>query len=287
MSEAAHLLAIGAELGEGPVWVGDALWFVDIKRHAIYRHTPAMGQTDRWAAPAMVGWVLPSAQGDMIAGLQSGPHRFDPATGTFTLIAPIDAQHPANRLNDAAIDRHGRLFFGTMDNDEAAATGSVFMLDRGVVSPTHVEPCVITNGPALSPGGDALYHVDTLARTLVRYPIAADGALGGGEAFLRFEGDEGYPDGACCDAAGGVWIGFYGGWHARRYGPDGVLTDEVRMPVSNVTKVALGGADGRTAFATTARQGLDAAALAGQPMAGDVFTFPVAIPGVTITHCNS
>ncbi len=51
-----------------------------------------------------------------------------------------------------------------------------------------------------------------------------------------------------------MWVGFFGGWSARRYGPDGVMTDEVRFPVSNITKIALGGPDGRTAYATTARQ---------------------------------
>lgn len=284
---ATHFLTVGAELGEGPVWIDGALWFVDIKGRHIYRHRPEAGETDRWDAPEMVGWVLPSHKGDLIVGLQSGPHRFSPDTGTFTMIDAVDAHLPANRLNDAAIDARGRIFFGTMDNDEASASGRVYVLDQGAVHETPVTPTEITNGPAIAPAGDRLYHVDTLARTIVAHAIAADGSLGPAEPFLAFTGDEGHPDGAICDAEGGVWVGFYGGWAARRFAADGRMTDEVRFPVANITKVALGGADGRTAFATSARQGLDAAALAAQPLAGDVFTFPVAIPAAPAVRANS
>lgn len=283
---AQHFLTVGAELGEGPVWIDDALWFVDIKGRRLYRHRPASGATDRWDAPEYIGWVLPAAAGDLIVGLQSGPHRFAPDAG-FARIAEVDAHLPANRLNDAAIDAAGRLYFGTMDNDERAPNGRVFVLDRGVVSPTSIDPVVITNGPAIAPAGDRLYHVDTLARTVSVHAIAADGSLGPAAPFLAFTGDEGWPDGATCDAEGGVWLGFFGGGAARRYAPDGRLTDEVRFPVANVTKVAIGGPDGRTAYATTARQGLDEAARAAQPQAGDVFTFPVAVAAAPAQRANS
>lgn len=285
--DATQLIAAGAQLGEGPVWIDDALWFVDIKGRHVHRYRPGTAGTERWDAPEMVGWVLPSARGDLIAGLRSGPHRFAPETGAFTPIAAVDAHLPDNRLNDAALDAHGRIFFGTMDNGEANPSGRVYLLDAGTVRETAVAPTTITNGPAITPAGDRLYHVDTLARTIVRHAIGADGTLGAAEPFLAFTGDEGHPDGAVCDAEGGIWVGFFGGWSARRFSPDGVMTHEVRFPVANVTKVALGGPDGRTAYATTARQGLDAGALAAQPLAGDVFTFPVAVGAAPARRANT
>lgn len=289
MVEATHLVSVGAELGEGPIWIGDALWFVDIKGKAVFRHTPATDALDRWDAPEFVGWVLPAIDGALIAGLESGPHRFSPETGEFARIVEVDLEYPANRLNDAAVHPSGRVYFGTMDNDEAQASGRVFMLHDGVLTPTSIAPAVVTNGPAISPDGRTLYHVDTFARRLTAHSVADDGSLGEGRTFVAFTGDEGYPDGAICDVEGGVWIGFYGGWAARRYDASGAMTDEVRFPVANVTKVALGGPDGRTAYATSARQGLSSAALAAQPLAGDVFTFPVTIGAtpVTLADCRA
>lgn len=285
--DASHLLALQTLLGEGPIWIGDALWFVDIKNRLIFRHDPATGAVDRWAAPEFVGWIVPATGGTMIAGLKSGPHRFSPVTGAFDRLATVDAEHPANRLNDAAVHPSGRLYFGTMDNDEERATGRVFVLDCGELSVTAIPPCVITNGPAITPSGDRLFHVDTLARTITAHPVAGDGAIGAGETFVTLRDDEGYADGAICDAEGGVWLGCYAGWAARRFDRDGQLTDVVRFPVANVTKIAIGGPDGRTAYATTARQGLSDQELAEQPLAGDVFTFPVEIGAAPSAVANS
>ncbi len=285
--QADHYLTIGAQLGEGPAWIDEALWFVDIKSNTIFRVDTATGTAQRWSTPEHVGWVLPSATHGLIAGLQSGPHRFDPESGAFTRVAEVDAHLPDNRLNDAAVDSAGRIFFGTMDNVETEPNGKVFVLDAGDVRTTAIDPVVITNGPAIAPDGDRLYHVDTLAKTVTAHAIAADGTAGPGTLFLQFGDEHGHPDGASCDAEGGIWIGFFGGWCARRFAPDGTQTDEVRFPVSNVTKVALGGPDGRTAYATTARQGLDAGGLAAQPLAGDVFTFPVRVGAAAVNRANT
>ena len=60
MQQAEHCLTVGATLGEGPIWVDDALWFVDIKQQRIYRHDPVAGTLDHWASPEMVGWIVPA-----------------------------------------------------------------------------------------------------------------------------------------------------------------------------------------------------------------------------------
>jgi sugar lactone lactonase YvrE len=77
-----------------------------------------------------------------------------------------------------------------------------------------------------------------------------------------------------------VWISLYAGWEARRYSPSGALLEIVRFPVANITKIAFGGNDLCTAFATTARQMLSAEEIARQPQIGDLFEFHVTVPGV-------
>ena len=54
----------------------------------------------------------------------------------------------------------------------------------------------------------------------------------------------------------------------------------MRFPVANITKIAFGGEDLRSAFATTARQMLSAETIASQPQIGDLFEFRVDVPGV-------
>jgi sugar lactone lactonase YvrE len=280
MAAPRNIWALHAELGEGPVWVDGALWFTDIKRHKVHRLTPSTGERRSWDCPEQVGFVLPTEDSRFIAGLQSGLHLFDPAAGRFEMLVEIEPERPDNRLNDGVVDPHGRLWFGTMDNGEKQASGAFYRFERGAVARTGIEGICITNGPAVSPDGRILYHVDTLAGTISACDIAEDGELGPSRPFAAIDPKDGHPDGPTIDSEGCVWISLYAGWEARRYSPAGELIDRVRFPVANITKIAFGGDDLRTVYATTARQMLSAEEIAKQPEIGDLFEFRVDVPGV-------
>jgi xylono-1,5-lactonase len=271
-----------AELGEGPVWVerDRALWFVDIKKHLIHRFDPASRATRSWTAPEQVGFIFPAERGGFVAGLQSGLYHFDDRTGGFELIVEVEADIPDNRLNDGVVDPSGRLWFGTMDDKEKRKTGAFFCFDRGKLRRTNLDRVVITNGPAVSPDGRLLYFVDTQEGTIGCADIGAEGSLGDPRPFARIDSSDGHPDGPTIDSEGCVWIGLYGGWAAHRFSPSGEVIDRVRFPVANVTKMAFGGDDLRTAYATTARQLLSPDEIATQPEIGDLFEFPVEVAGV-------
>jgi len=272
-----------ATLGEGPVWIDPTLWFVDIKQHKVHRFDPAGGALASWEAPRQVGWILPAEDGKLVAGLEDGIYRFDPESGVFTRLVEVEGDLPGNRLNDAASDPKGRIWFGSMDDGEAAVTGRFYLFDRGKVSDTGLAPVAITNGPALSPDGRLLYFTDTLAQLIHVADVHDDGTLGTPREFVRFGEKEGFPDGPIVDAEGCLWTGLYAGWEARRYAPDGSLVESVRFPVSNITKLAFGGEDLRTVYATTASKGLSETALARQPEAGNLFSFRADVAGVPVT----
>jgi xylono-1,5-lactonase len=271
-----------AELGEGPAWVerDQALWFVDIKKHQVHRYDPTTRAKRSWSAPEQVGFILPAEGGGFIAGLQSGLYRFDEKSGAFNLIIEVEPDKPDNRLNDGVVDPAGRLWFGTMDNNEKAKTGAFYCFAEGRLKPTGIDRIEITNGPAVSPDGKLLYLVDTLARTIDVADIRDDGTLGERRPFVRIDPNHGHPDGPTIDSNGYLWISLYGGWETRRYAPNGELVERKRFPVANITKIAFGGEQLRTAFATTARQMLSPDEIAKQPLIGSLFEFHVVVPGV-------
>jgi len=281
-TEPTDVWPIAAELGEGPVWVerDRALWFVDIKRQQIHRYDPADGAKRSWPAPEQVGFVFPAERGGFLAGLQSGLYHFDEATGAFELIVAVESGLPTNRLNDGVVDPEGRLWFGTMDNGERAKSGAFYCFAGRELTRTPIDEIAITNGPAVSPDGLLLYVVDTLKGTIDRADIRDDGTLGQRRPFVRIDPRHGHPDGPTIDAEGCVWISLYAGWEAWRYSPAGELLERVRFPVANITKLAFGGDDLRTAYATTARQLLSPEEIARQPQIGDLFEFRVDVPGV-------
>lgn len=271
-----------AELGEGPVWDerDSALWFTDIKRRKIHRYDPANGATETWNSPDQVGFIVPARSGGFIAGLSDGLYRFGPASGRFELIIEVEPDRPGNRLNDGVVDPAGRLWFGTMDDGERSRTGAFHCFNEGELRETGISGIRITNGPAVSPDGATLYWVDTLGGTVSECAILGDGTLGPSRLLVRIDRKEGYPDGPTVDREGCIWISLYAGWEARRYSPSGELLETVRFPAANITKLAFGGEGLRTAFATTARQMLDADALERQPHAGGLFEFGADVPGL-------
>ncbi len=273
--------ALGAELGEGPVWSAQerALWFVDIKQARIHRFDTNLGVGRSWEAPPAPGFLAPLRRGGFVVGLQSGLHRFDPAGGTFTPLHAIPGEPAGNRLNDGAVDAKGRLWFGSMDDGEQAPTGRLYRLGPDGPLPMD-DGYVITNGPSFSPDGRTLYHTDTLERTIHAFDLGPDGALRGKRDFVRIEDGAGYPDGCTVDADGCLWTGLFGGWAARRYSPSGELLSQVSFPCANITKVAFAGPELRTVYATTAWKGLSPEARTAQPLAGGLFRFPADAPGL-------
>lgn len=277
-----RVFPLAATLGEGPVWDAgrERLWLVDIKKQLLHAFDPSRGTLQSWHAPGQIGWALPGRDRRLLAGLQDGLYVFDPEQPGFHLHCPLPGTEPShNRLNDAVSDNQGAVWFGSMDDEEDSVSGRYYRYARGRIVETDLPPVRITNGPALSCRGDRLYHVDTLGRVIHVCDLDQTGKPGPSRPFVHIEDSAGYPDGPSIDSEDCLWIALFGGWAVRRYSPEGVLLAEIPFPVANVTKIAFGGDDLRTAFATTARHGLDAAALERQPMAGDLFAFDVDVPG--------
>jgi xylono-1,5-lactonase len=280
--EVRQVCHVGAELGEGPVWVGRdaALWFVNIKGREIHRYHPGSAQHRAWQAPSQPGFIVPVRSGGFLVGLKTGLHRFDPQSADFTHFADVEPQLPDNRLNDGAVSPEGAVWFGSMHDPERDSSGCLYLLDAGNRAVPLDSGYVITNGPAFSPDGRVFYHTDTVQRIVYAFDRLAPDVLSGRRVFVRIEAGGGFPDGTTVDAEGCVWVALWGGWGVRRYSPAGELLATVRFPCANVTKVAFAGDDRCTVYATTAWKGLSEAERAAQPLAGDLLSFRTDVPGL-------
>lgn len=270
---------VGAMLGEGPVW--DArerrLWFVDIKGGKLHALTPDTGARDSFDIGGNPSFALPADRGGLVIGNRDRLLHWH-GRGVVEL-ARIDGMAGTDRTNDATVDAQGRLWFGTMDDNEQQPTGRVRVYDQGRMQVVGGD-AIVTNGPAITGDGRYLYHVDSAARTIWRFEVAGgSGPLIDGVPFVNLTPAEGYPDGVTIDAEDHIWVGLWAGWCARRYAPDGQLVTEVRLPCANVTKLAFGGPDLRTAYVTTARIGLSVEELEAQKLAGSLFSFRTGVPG--------
>jgi xylono-1,5-lactonase len=281
-TQARRVIALGAALGEGPLWVAQdqALWFVDVAGRRLHRYQPDVGNHRVWAAPEKISFIVPTRDGSYMAGLKSGLHRFDPLSGSFTRIAAPEPHLTGNRLNDACVGPRGDLWFGSMHDAMVERTGALYRLDRDGRIMQLDTGYIVTNGPAFSPDAGTFYHTDSTRRLVYAFDCAPDGALSNKRVFVEIETAAGFPDGTTIDAEGCVWVALWDGWAVRRYSPRGELLLTVQFPCARVTKIAFGGHDHCMAYVTTAWEGLSAAEREAQPLAGDLFGFRAAVPGL-------
>lgn len=269
-------------LGEGPVWVAasGAVFWVDIKGRALHRLQLATEAVTSLSIGEPIGWVLPRAQcTDFIAGLKSGFVVLDPATGAVERIGDPEPDRPGNRLNDAKTDARGRIWAGTMDDAEQAATGALYRLDPDHRWSRHDAGYRVTNGPTFSPDGATLYHTDSAARTVFAFDLADDGTLSNKRLWLAFQEDWGHPDGMTTDIDGGVWIAHWGGGCISRFSPDAKLMQSIALPASNITSCVFAGPDLTRMFVTSASVGCE-----HEPLAGALFEVDPGVRGLGATE---
>lgn len=276
-------------LGEGPVWdiVRQVLWFVDIKGKRLWQYDPASKASWFANAPEEIGWALPAEGGKLLCGLQSGLFLFDPDGKSFEMLMAVPGEPQHNRLNDACTDRWGRVWFGSMDNDEDAQTGRFYVFDGGTIAAAGPSGIAITNGPAINAMSDRIYFTDTLGKQIMVAELQQNG-LGEVRPFADISADfpDAFPDGPVVDADDHLWTGLYLGGRAARYSPDGKLVDQMELPVRDVTKIAFGGDGLQCVFATTATKDLSADEIAGNADAGALLTFDLGIAGLPVTRAR-
>ncbi|NNG04582.1 MAG: SMP-30/gluconolactonase/LRE family protein [Inquilinus sp.] len=275
--------AANAILGEGPVWCPreGVLYWLDIKRPAVYRFDPGRGQTGCWPMPSDIGCMALREAGGMVVALRSGFALLDFDTGELTPLADPEADRPDNRFNDGKVDRRGRFWAGTLNDAESDPLGSLYRLDADGSVPLMQEGAVVSNGIGWSPDDRTMYFTDSAIRTIWAYDFdAVSGAIANRRVFAEVPEGTGYPDGLTVDADGHVWSAVWDGWRVVRYDPSGRIDREVAMPVQRPTSCMLGGDDLKTLFVTSASIHLDAVALSKGPLAGGLFALDVDTAGL-------
>jgi len=217
--------------------------------------------------PEKVGWVLERAgRDDFVIGLKSGVATLALEPFSIQKIGSPEPHRPHNRLNDAKVDRNGRIWAGTMDDREEEVLGALHRLDPDFTWSAHDHGYGVTNGPTFSVDGRTLFHTDSMTRTVYAFDLSAEGNLTNKRVFLQFEETWGYPDGMCSDAEGCLWIAHWGGGRVSRFDDRGELLMSVALPATQITNCVFAGAQMDRMFVTSASVGLR-----DEPLAGSLF----------------
>jgi len=276
----------GNRLGEAVLWHPreQALYWIDNADPALFRLDPMDGAVSRLpiAAAAPLGTIVATGrQATLLLAAPGGLALLDVRSGALAPFADPDAGRDGIAYNDGKVDRFGRLWVGSFEAREEEPRGILWCLPPGGAPVLAESGFVVPNGPAFSPDGRTMYFSDSLARRILAFEVGADDPRPHGRRlFAAMQMDEGYPDGLTVDAEGCLWVAHWDGWRVTRFSPAGERLAVVPLPVPRVTSLAFGGADLKTLYVTTAREGLSPVMLAAAPGAGDLFALDVGVRGV-------
>jgi sugar lactone lactonase YvrE len=273
-------------LGEGPLWNDHdgKLWWTDIHARRLHRLTLDSGAVESIDTPERLCSFafLPEGGSRILAAFETGMAYFDVETKALDWIARVEEKGSGRRFNDGRTDRQGRFWVGSMVEDAEMAgedTGALFCLEHNGELVPHAVGVAISNSLCTSPDGLTLYFADTPKQAIFAYDLDPESGNISNKRFFA-EVTEGYPDGAVTDEEGCLWSARWGAGEVVRHAPDGKVVDRIKVPAGQVTSVAFGGPDRKTLFVTSAREGLDAAALAQDPGAGNLFIFQSDVAGL-------
>ena len=265
----------GMILGEGPIWSArdNALYWLDIRGQKLFRLNFSDNSQQSWDMPGMIPWIVERRSGGFVVAILRTVCALTLDPFKLTPLFDIEGDKTGNRLNDAKVDPHGRLWTGTMDLAFKDRTAALYRIDPDLSVHQIDTGYVCTNGPAFSVDGTIMYHNETHDGIVYAYDIAADGSASNKRIFAKFADGVGLPDGCTVDADDGLWVSHYGGGRCSRYKPDGVLDFDLMIPAKQSTSLTFAGPNLDRMFNTTAAQPpVDA----DDPLAGTLFEMPQA-----------
>ena len=228
-------VAGGFKFTEGPLWRPDGtLWFSDVQGNVVRSVTPAgkvtvliqnAGGVSNAPPDAFIGSNgMAQAPDGSVWMVQHGARQIVRVAADRTL-TPVVSRFEGKRFNspnDLVFAKDGALYFtdppyglAKQDDDPAKelAFNGVFRFANGRLQAV-VRDLNRPNGLAFSPDGRILYvnNSDPAKDLVMRYDVAADGALSNGRVFADLTSKvDGIADGMKIDARGNIYTAGPGG----------------------------------------------------------------------------
>ena len=275
------LSAERCHLGEGPTYdaATDTAWWFDILERRLFEADIASGRVKVHTLDRMASALARIDEQRQLLVTEDGLYIRNVAYGRTELFAPLEADNPATRSNDARVHPSGTLWLGTMGRKAEPRAGAIYALHRGRLSRLYPD-ITIPNAICFSPDGETGYFADTATNIIHRVPLDAATGLPVGDPvpFIHHQGAGGI-DGAVVDADGLIWNARWGGGCVDVYDTSGRRLRSLRVPARQSSCPAFVGRDFSRLLVTSAWQGMDEGDRARDPEHGRTFILDVGARG--------
>lgn len=261
----AKTVTTGLQFGEGAVFVGADLHFVDYAASTVYRLDGGRRAVPVWhrAGSGTNGLVVLADNSLLVACYDSGEIvQITPDGHTLRTIDRDSGGAPFDRPNDLArgngSGNAGAAVYFTASGGDNGAPGKVYRIaPDGTSAPREVATSIRNaNGIAVSPDGQLLYVGESTTDKVLLFDIAGDGSLRNRRDFLVLDtalaatpAPRHTPDGIRTDREGRLFVSLYNGRGFAVFDAGGGLLATVPLPGAHHTSLALS-PDERQVFGT-------------------------------------
>lgn len=266
---------IKCRIGEGVLYHPDeeAVYWVDIPTGEVYRYDPTTAEYEVIDVEAPIGGFTFQADGSLLLFGAEGRILNWNDGETSVVVDGLEGEG-GMRFNDVIADPEGRVFAGTMSDDDHSI-GRLYRVDTDGTVTSIEDRIELPNGLGFSPDEETLYLAETNTNRIYAYDYDAEtGALSDRRLFSEREAQGNY-DGLTVDTEGGVWVGLWDDGALIRLTTAGELDERIELPARNVTTLSFGGDDFETAYVTSASFDTDLA----DREAGRIFRLEMPVAG--------
>lgn len=240
-----------ATWGEGPVWTGGRLLYVDIESHCVISFDPESGEEQIWNVGERVGTVVPRQKGGLVIAGDRGFSFLDEETGEVTAIGDPEPDKTDNRFNDGKCAPDGHFFAGTISLVKKEGDADLYRLSPELEITKAYGSVTNSNGIVWSADGATCYYIDTPTKRVLAFDYA-DGLLSNSRPVVALNHIDSSPDGMAIDENGHLWIAFCHGACVTAFDPvSGYEEDRIELPCLETTACAFGGPDLTDLYVTT------------------------------------
>ena len=240
-----------AKWGEGPIWVGGRLIYVDIEGHCVISFDPESGEERILDVGERVGAVVPRKNGGLVIAGDSGFSFLDEESGEVTSIADPEPDKGDNRFNDGKCAPDGHFFAGTISLVKKEGDADLYRLSPDLEGTKAYGPVTNSNGIVWSADGRTCFYIDTPAKKVLAFDYD-QGLLLNPRPVVGLNHIDSSPDGMAIDENGLLWIAFCHGACVTAFDPaSGYEEERIELPCLETTACAFGGSDLSDLYITT------------------------------------
>ncbi|SOC37836.1 SMP-30/gluconolactonase/LRE family protein [Ureibacillus acetophenoni] len=294
--------------GEGIFWDFEkemVLW-VDLATSRVLTYLIKTGEESSYYLPSPATAILKYSENEYLLIMSREINKLNIITGELSLYVSFEWMDPLLLLNDAKLDRFGRIWTGSVDirfkefresdenafNEYKPRIAQLYMIEHDKNIKVFNFPVALSNGLAFHPNQNILYHVDSATQSIWSYDLDLIGAeLSNRQKVFEFDILEGFPDGLTIDCDGILWTVVFkskqvaqktkkNGFIAKIHPKTKELLEKIELPLYHITSCQFGGNEMKDLFITTASELLNEKELAEQPLSGNLLMIETATKGI-------